>query len=154
MGAQIQNVARIKDDRNNQQSFQYFHSGASNVSNPTFPDPANPLVILFVGNRPANVCQDPPPSNKKEIENDMEHKSSQLNVFPNPAKDILSIDIQTPSIRGSYQLSVYNYVGQIVHSAEYLDHRIELPIEQLPSGIYIIKVEIQGEEIVSRFIKK
>ena len=151
-GPPMTTVERIKDDRNNLIQFTYHRT---NLNPNTHPNPTSQGIFVNSNALTANDCtQAPPPSNKKEIENDMEHKSSQLNVFPNPAKDILSIDIQTPSIRGSYQLSVYNYVGQIVHSAEYLDHRIELPIEQLPSGIYIIKVEIQGKEIVSRFIKK
>ena len=62
--------------------------------------------------------------------------NTQLNVYPNPCRDVLHIE----GIEKEKEINIYNMQGQLViHNAQCTMHNYNLQIESLSPGIYIIK---------------
>ena len=69
---------------------------------------------------------------------------TEVKVYPNPANDKITVSFKE-SLTESYQLKIYDMIGQIVLS-ESLDRgatEVELSVGALPNGTYLLKV---GEE--------
>ncbi|MCB0707544.1 MAG: aryl-sulfate sulfotransferase [Saprospiraceae bacterium] len=70
----------------------------------------------------------------------------QINVYPNPAYNILIIE-STQLINAP--VSVFNAVGQLVESFSLKSETVELELTNYPSGIYFLKV---GNQVVKQFL--
>jgi len=70
-------------------------------------------------------------------------KEYKVNIYPNPANDILTID--TPFEQQKFQL--YSITGSIVYKAELKigENRIQLP--SLKDGMYIYR--ISGDQVIT-----
>jgi surface protein len=69
-----------------------------------------------------------------------------ISVYPNPAKDKLFIQ----GLLKPTKISVYNVLGKLILSKITLN---EINVNNLQSGIYIIKVKEEQKQIVRKFIK-
>ena len=77
--------------------------------------------------------------------------SNALNLYPNPAHDVLHI--QLPG--GSQQTTVYilNALGEMVLSEKANSGNMSIDTEHLTNGIYFIKVENEHGSFIEKFIK-
>ena len=74
-----------------------------------------------------------------------------LTVFPNPAKDIITINTSAPIT----SLKVINMLGQIVLENNTVTNQQTIDISQLSKGTYFLQaIQDSGEEKVVRFIKE
>jgi len=62
-----------------------------------------------------------------------EFEALQVSAFPNPARDILNIELSR-TVVGSYYL--YDIAGRVVISGKNNQQRIQVPVDQYRSGIY------------------
>jgi len=82
-----------------------------------------------------------------------------LKVFPNPAKESVSISFIAPeSWNNTCQLEAFNMNGEnvinkIVSISGNKNHEMVLNISELPQGIYLIKLTSNGNSISQKFIK-
>ena len=89
--------------------------------------------------------------------NDIVLKKNSVQLWPNPSDGILNLtlDIQGAS---TYSLNIYNLLGQMLFSTdEEAEGSIiskKLTVDFLNSGVYFIKVSVDGNEITKQFIKK
>ncbi len=78
---------------------------------------------------------------------------STLNVYPNPATDI--INIETEALEAAYNVSVIDLTGRAIISNEmnFVDglNTVQLNVEGLNSGVYFVKI---GNQPAQKFIKK
>lgn len=84
--------------------------------------------------------------------------SASLQVYPNPANDLLNIDL---SVKGSYDLFINNELGQVVYTREELkinQHepaQISLKESAFTPGIYYLRlVEKSGVSYNGKFVKQ
>ena len=75
-------------------------------------------------------------------------KSQQVQVYPNPAVDVLNITKVTD--KATY--SVYNMAGQAVNNGKVVNNKVQ--VSQLQKGVYIIVVDNNGDVTKVKFIKK
>ena len=75
-------------------------------------------------------------------------KSQQVQVYPNPAVDVLNITKVTD--KATY--SIYNMAGQAVNNGKVVNNKVQ--VSQLQKGVYIIAVDNNGEVTKVKFIKK
>lgn len=79
------------------------------------------------------------------------------NPYPNPANDIISIDLQLIESR-DITTAIYNNTGQLVHkSTNYLfngSNKLSFDVQAFPDGIYYLTVYGQKDQISKRFIKR
>ncbi len=77
-----------------------------------------------------------------------------LTTYPNPAQSILKVSVNEDHLIKHY--SILNTAGQSMRSVNMKlpSHRVEVPLHELPSGNYLIKVEMEGGYATRAFIKK
>jgi len=81
----------------------------------------------------------------------VESENQELNVFPNPANDLLFISL--PS--SAKQISIVDIYGKLIYSEPALLESHELKISSLASGSYWLKVDLtSGRTALKRFIKQ
>ena len=108
---------------------------------PNFPN-------YFLGADLGSVCDSLLP------ENIYEYKNNEINIFPNPANNILYVSNLSKGLNGEIKIS--NSFGEIVlvqkqtiNNSEY----IEFNVSTLTSGIYFIETINEKESVVKRFVK-
>jgi ligand-binding sensor domain-containing protein len=84
----------------------------------------------------------------KEINND-----NNITVYPNPADKQIQI-ISNPCSVNNVEL--YNLLGEIIYSSPAAVNQspVTINIEDIPSGVYIVKVETEKGEIIKKFVKE
>jgi hypothetical protein len=81
----------------------------------------------------------------------VESENQELNIFPNPANDLLFINL--PS--SAKQFSIVDIYGKLIYSEPALLDSHELKISSLASGTYWLKVDLtNGRTALERFIKQ
>ena len=74
-------------------------------------------------------------------------------IFPNPAHDILNIDLNGSS--ETYQAEFINASGNVLKTARLTSGINTIPISNLPTGLYLIKIScLKGSQYTQRVIKQ
>ncbi len=74
-----------------------------------------------------------------------------LNLYPNPAHDMLKINV---ALSGNYLVSITDLAGRILHSGTFSGTTADVNVSQLSTGIYLLKIS-QGSSIGTyRFVKE
>lgn len=76
-------------------------------------------------------------------------KITRVSVYPNPTKDILKIQSEKPV----ESLGVYSLAGQNVLNNK-IGNLTEINVSSLPSGVYLLKMVINGKVVVEKFVKE
>ena len=79
-----------------------------------------------------------------------ENESISLVVYPNPATDRLTIE----SEEVIHQCEIYDLTGQLVKTLENDSEKMEISIEALPAGTYLVKLVTDSFAQTRRLIKK
>lgn len=79
-----------------------------------------------------------------------ENKTNELNAYPNPSSDFIHIDLENGA---TGTLTIYNLIGEMVYSQRNLKESNRISVNELKSGIYIIKVESKGKIRSKKLIK-
>jgi hypothetical protein len=78
-------------------------------------------------------------------------------VYPNPAKNHIAIE-NLKSYNGKIHITMLNSTGKVVYQFNGIVHAsqniITLPIEQLPTGMYFLKIDNMQQVEVKQFIKQ
>jgi hypothetical protein len=80
-----------------------------------------------------------------------EIKESAINIYPNPANDIIYLDI-SDNYTGKYEL--YDMTGEKVLQGEIEnENRPAIDISSIPIGMYTVKVEVNGLRSFNKIVK-
>ncbi len=80
-------------------------------------------------------------------------KVSNLKVYPNPAENIINVELNTVA-DGNYEVEVINILGQKVGRSKLDDHKAKIDVANLPAGCYLVDCYRDGIRVgTSRFIK-
>ncbi len=86
------------------------------------------------------------------------HPVNHLQVFPNPAKDILNIVLSNDRATSeeTFDISLFNSKGELVRSENSLQTNAQeqINIDDLPAGLYFLKVTHGAEVSSYRFVKE
>ena len=89
-----------------------------------------------------------------DLQEDLSVKSQQLKVYPNPAGDILNIDL-TGMSEAEGTLSILNFEGKTVLSRQVNNEGVlSLDISSLPTGIYLCRYSNATEIKTVKIIKQ
>ena len=83
-----------------------------------------------------------------------EYNIIQLDVYPNPAIDIVNIKLNT--LNEDADLAIYNMLGKVVmqKSYDFNAESLSIDVSQFTTGVYILKVSSSESTSYKRFIKK
>jgi hypothetical protein len=74
-----------------------------------------------------------------------------VSIFPNPAADYLTVDLNKG---GGATLELLTLHGQSIASYALTDSRSRISLTDLPSGIYAIRIEQEGDLFAATFVKR
>ncbi|MFN5705204.1 MAG: T9SS type A sorting domain-containing protein [bacterium] len=77
-------------------------------------------------------------------------KAENVNVYPNPSNDFLSIT----SEKDIQNIVIYNSIGQVVLAKEVNANFAKVNITELPNGLYTVKTVINGLETFNKVVKE
>ena len=76
--------------------------------------------------------------------------NTDFSVFPNPVSDLLTVS----TIESINQVSVYNSSGQLVQQIKESNSGVlQFNLQNIESGIYVLKVETDSNTFVERIVK-
>jgi hypothetical protein len=75
----------------------------------------------------------------------------EVDIYPNPAKNYISVDIEGRLLMNS-TLEILNVNGQVVY-VEDLKHNQNIQLDDFNSGIYFIRLKIGDNVLMNKFIK-
>jgi subtilisin family serine protease len=76
-----------------------------------------------------------------------------LNIYPNPARDQLVIQYETPDF-AQYEFRIYNTLGQLVYRnndtpARFREKRLEIDVSRWQAGMYVVEV-FKGDSVETK----
>ena len=122
--------------------------------------PSQNLVLMRMGEAPGTSA-DVTPAYNNDIWNYMNdlscnvnanqiNNNSNLNIYPNPAKDKLYIQNDFNLSR----LCLFNSNGQKILDLNGINtNQLSLNLDNYPSGLYFLKIEINGQQSIHKFFK-
>jgi len=84
---------------------------------------------------------------------DKSAKENHFRIFPNPANDILSIEVASTQY---FTVTILDLTGKLIISKQ-IEGGLEnksINIENLPKGVYIIQIQDKDTQYAKRFIKR
>jgi hypothetical protein len=75
-------------------------------------------------------------------------KASGINVYPNPASDIININSNEKILK----LEIYNVVGKLIDSTNELDDNFSYSTTNLQNGMYTILIETETQQVQKKII--
>jgi hypothetical protein len=77
--------------------------------------------------------------------------SAGIMCYPNPVKDVLNIEFKNP-VRGTVTISIYNKLGELVHSTTTDNSRLEIPMPY-SAGTYSVEIRTNNGLYSTRVLK-
>ncbi|MBO5848912.1 MAG: T9SS type A sorting domain-containing protein [Bacteroidales bacterium] len=77
-----------------------------------------------------------------------EIKESNLNIYPNPVKDVVSVNSENIN-----SVSVYNSVGVLVEKIEVRSNNVEINMSDYNTGIYFVQVNTENGTATRKVVK-
>jgi hypothetical protein len=82
-----------------------------------------------------------------------ETPENKVQVYPNPVRSDLFVDVRALSHRGTATITVYSVTGELL--ATWVSTGVgKLSMSSYPSGTYLIKIENGSEVVIKRFVKQ
>lgn len=79
------------------------------------------------------------------------NKQISLNLYPNPAKDILTISLNNIE---RYNFSIINTRGQVILAGQFNSDKHQIDISTLNSGVYFVRLKTDKEIVIKKIIKQ
>lgn len=88
-------------------------------------------------------------------EQQLAENQRQFQAYPNPTTDQLLVQLNETTVQQPTTLSIYNMQGQLVHQQQTRQINTTIDVAQMPSGIYLLQVEQDGQSIgYSKIVKQ
>ena len=76
----------------------------------------------------------------------------EASLFPNPASNLLHVRLGQPPV-GLHHYRIFNSVGQLALTGQFLDIEHTIEVGHLSSGFYFIEIQSGGARVMKRFVK-
>jgi hypothetical protein len=80
---------------------------------------------------------------------DLQGKELQINIYPNPAKDKITIEL--PKENGTLTFNIFNELGQLVREG-FMNDKTELLLNGLSNGSYTLKIFAKDQTYSSKIV--
>jgi hypothetical protein len=123
-----------------------FRNDASDIGDKIFFD-----QVIISGDNVSSFRSPAVEESAQELRSFTRLANENIKLYPNPAKEILNIEI----LEGSYdEIIVFSALGGIVYKAETGVDRISIDVSQLSAGMYFIRFVSNGLAVTKRFVKE
>lgn len=77
-----------------------------------------------------------------------------LLIYPNPTKGILFIQIENFTEDTSGNIEIFSMSGALVYTGKIISDNFSINIDDKPSGVYIMSINLNGENSSRKIIKE
>ena len=77
-----------------------------------------------------------------------------ISIYPNPAKNKLTIDFQNINALQNTFISIYDIQGQLLLQQAIIQQKTEVNINNLAKGIYVLKINNNNNTTITKFVKE
>jgi len=124
-----------------------FPTGIGTQDGPNIPVPAGTYGITFNSNTGEYIFSDPLTSTKDILD------PSSISAYPNPAKDVLNIDLSAVNMQGKVHFNVFDMNGKLVLTdAQEANTIMKLGVASLPNGYYTMQITNDKYIIGKKFV--
>ena len=81
-------------------------------------------------------------------------ENEKLTIYPNPTHDFITICIPSNKSQINTELSITDINGNQISKQNIIQNNLTLSVENLPAGLYIVKVSNEKEVFVGKLIKQ
>ncbi len=78
----------------------------------------------------------------------------ELFFYPNPVKDIITLDLSGGSQQYDVAIEIYDNSGKLVRSEMLSDSESKIDVSSIAPGNYVLKARVMGERFKWKFIKQ
>lgn len=113
-------------------------------------------VILTVSDSTITMTQgfQQPKVKKKYVKEDLPKKDN-IDIGPNPARDEIEIVLDRDIDKNiPMRADIYDVIGRRVLTSEFRGQRFSISISAFASGVYFIKVFVDGQELGTQKVQK
>lgn len=109
--------------------------------------------VIISGDNAAPAAPPAPPStiNAEILKSFTEISNKNINIYPNPTKSILNIEISENNFD---EIMVFSSTGAIVHVGETGVDKLRIDVSQFAPGMYFIRFVSNGLAVTKRFVKE
>jgi hypothetical protein len=86
------------------------------------------------------------------VVNDLPRSVSAFSAFPNPAADILNVNLQSFSRKENYCLSLYDCIGQLVYTTRDVKEKMHIDVKDFPEGIYLLQLQSENGSVSKKVV--
>ena len=143
-------------------SYNWYYNGSfySSTTDPILEIfPTTPPPTFTIGVSACNPCGCSRIGNRYSVNNCQKGGTltlSSVSVSPNPTSQSLAVKIQQNPISEkldfSYDVIMYNYIGETVYTISSSDNSISIEVNQWPKGIYYIRIKTDDSDIEKRVL--
>lgn len=73
-----------------------------------------------------------------------------LHIYPNPAKDMVTIELKEEVLQGDVNVAIFNTTGQLMtEQVVNLREKVSIPVQNLKAGSYVVRIS-NDKNLVSR----
>lgn len=72
-------------------------------------------------------------------------------LYPNPTSDVLNVTLPQPV---TSNIGIYNLLGQQVLIKTASTKNVAIPVSELKSGVYLVRIEVAGHVLTKKFVKR
>ena len=86
--------------------------------------------------------------------NDVTAENSLFNIFPNPASNFITIQLNERIVAKSFSVQLFDVMGREVYSSNKLNSNNSFQIEtsSFAKGVYFAKLTVDGNSHQSKFV--
>src|SRR5690554_1595826 len=89
---------------------------------------------------------------KSNISSTEDFLKEKINVYPNPAKDILNIDLSDELLSNPLSYALYDLLGkQIANGSLAVSQNHPINVSNLATGVYLLKITDQNTQVSQQF---
>ena len=81
---------------------------------------------------------------------DLDASDKQVQVYPSPVSDILTIDVSDPA---QVEIQMMNMTGQLIDTQYSRAASVQIDVSGLNAGVYFLRMEFEDKIILKRFLK-
>jgi hypothetical protein len=78
----------------------------------------------------------------------------QIRIYPNPTKGDLIVEVYGLTEEEPIEVSLYNSTGTMLKKLKFLENQFRMDFNSYPSGIYVLKLNIEGKTSEWKIIKE
>jgi hypothetical protein len=86
-----------------------------------------------------------------------QNKSFSFELYPNPANDVVNIEVNTDANTPACTLKVFDFLGALVYekpvSLQKGNNNIRFSVSHLPQGMYFVSLDMLTEKVVRKLVK-